>query len=694
MVAPGASNGAEATIGFWSKERGSRTARRNWMASIGLVVTLLGISLFALWSSHATSVAADHATAASRLSDDYSAASSAVADEEALEQQYRLTPARAVWTDFNAASAKLVQAMTQVRADGGPADWRLSPAVLADHGTYLGAVIRLFDAVDQHRPVKVAYLDHKQADPAYASVELAVDTAADLHHRASLAQLAHLQHLQKVTSRLTPLVFILGLLIAAALASVTRGFQRLRNLERAQAIHDSLHDALTGLPNRKLLDDRLTQALQAADRDETRVGLLLIDLDRFKEINDTFGHQFGDILLSQVGRRLTHALRDVDTVARLGGDEFAILLPTVVDVSAANLVAGKLQLALDTPFRVENVDFDVEASMGLVVSGAHGLEAELLLQRADIAMYVAKTQNLGVFAYDPAVDGHSPAKLALLGDLRRALGRDELVLHYQPKISISTGDVVGVEALVRWEHPVRGLVQPDEFIPVAEHTGLIGPLMRYVLDRALRQSRIWADSGRPMKVAVNLSARNLLDEGLPATVQRLLTVHAVPANMLELEVTESALMTEPGRAQFLLEQLAGLGVRISIDDFGAGYTSLGQLKDLPVTELKIDRSFVTNMTEERNDALIVRSVVELGHNLGLTIVAEGVETLEALNELREFGCDVAQGYHLSKPMPVNCFDDWYLTRPIVMFEPDPGGGGTMIQPVDLAQSSPPRPRYG
>jgi diguanylate cyclase len=193
---------------------------------------------------------------------------------------------------------------------------------------------------------------------------------------------------------------------------------------------------------------------------------------------------------------------------------------------------------------------------------------------------------------------------------------------------------------------------------------------------------------------VNLSARNLLDEGLPATVQRLLALHAVPANMLELEVTESALMTEPGRAQFLLEQLAGLGVRISIDDFGAGYTSLGQLKDLPVTELKIDRSFVTSMTEERNDALIVRSVVELGHNLGLTIVAEGVETLEALNELRLFGCDVAQGYHLSKPMPVDRFDDWYLTRPIVTFEPDPVGGGTMIQPVDTTRSGPPRPRYG
>ncbi|MDX6317535.1 MAG: hypothetical protein QOD35_935, partial [Nocardioidaceae bacterium] len=382
-MAPHAGSSNVPVIGFWSKERGSRTARRNWMASIGLVVTLLGISLFALWSSHATSVAADHAAAASRLSDDYAAAASAVAEEEALEQQYRLTPARAVWTDFNAASTNLVQAMTQVKADGGPADWKLSTTVLADHGRYLGAIIRMFDAVDQHRPVKVAYLDHKQADPAYESVETAVGDAADLHHRASLAQLAHLQHLEKVTSRLTPLVFILGLLIAAALASVTRGFQRLRNLERAQAIHDALHDALTGLPNRKLLDERLTQALQAADRDDTRVGLLLIDLDRFKEINDTFGHQFGDILLSQVGRRLTQALGDADTVARLGGDEFAILLPTVVDVAAVNLVAGRLQLALDTPFRVENVDFDVEASIGLVVSGAHGLEAELLLQRAD-----------------------------------------------------------------------------------------------------------------------------------------------------------------------------------------------------------------------------------------------------------------------------------------------------------------------
>ena len=288
-------------------------------------------------------------------------------------------------------------------------------------------------------------------------------------------------------------------------------------------------------------------------------------------------------------------------------------------------------------------------------------------------MYVAKTQNLGVFAYDPAVDGHSPAKLALLGDLRRALARDELVLHYQPKVSISTGDVVGVEALVRWHHPVRGLVQPDEFIPLAEHTGLIGPLMRHVLDRALHQAGAWADAGRPLQVAVNLSARNLLDERLPAMVQSLLAAHGVPASMLELEVTESALMTEPGRARSLLEELAKVGVRISIDDFGAGYTSLGQLRDLPVTELKIDRSFVTTMTQDRSMAFIVQSVIELGHNLGLTIVAEGVESTEALDALAGFGCDVAQGYYLSRPMPLEMFDHWLTTHPVGTLLADPLG---------------------
>jgi len=416
------------------------------------------------------------------------------------------------------------------------------------------------------------------------------------------------------------------------------------------------------MEHRALLADRFAQALAGEQRTGTSTGLLLIDLDRFKEINDTFGHHYGDALLTQVGPRLTGVLRDVDTVARLGGDEFAVLLPDIRSVQDVTAVADKLQAALTAPFHVQGVDLDVEASIGAVLSGEHGTDPTSLLQRADIAMYVAKTQNLGVFAYNPAVDGHSPAELALLGDLRRALDTGQLLLHFQPKVSISTGEVIGAEALVRWQHPDHGLLFPDTFIPLAEHTGLIGPLTRYVLTAALTQARVWADAGRPLPVSVNLSARNLLDERLPAQVAELLAVHGVAPELLELEVTESAIMTEPARAQRLLEALAALGVRLSIDDFGAGYTSLGQLKTLPVTELKIDRSFVLTMTEDTSNALIVRSVVDLGHNLGLTLVAEGVETGQALTLLADYGCDVAQGYHLSRPITAAALDTWRTAR--------------------------------
>jgi len=426
----------------------------------------------------------------------------------------------------------------------------------------------------------------------------------------------------------------------------------------------ALHDALTGLPNRTLLTERLGQALRADARAGTSTGLLLLDLDRFKEINDTFGHHHGDEVLSQVGPRLAGVLRAVDTVARLAGDEFVVLLPDTGSVADATAVAAKLRAALETPFHVEGIDLDVEVSVGVVLSGEHGRDVATLLQRADIAMYTAKTQNLGIAAYDPAIDRNSPAKLALFGDLRRALDRGELIVHYQPKVSISTGGVVGAEALVRWQHPERGLVFPDEFIPFIEHTGLIGPLTRHVLDIALAQARTWSDAGQPLTVSVNLSARNLLDVGLPGQVEELLAAHGVDAELLVLEVTESAIMTEPARAQLLLEQLSTLGVRISIDDFGAGYTSLGQLKDLPVSELKIDRSFVTTMTESPSNALIVGSVIELGHSLGFTLVAEGVETEQVMAALAALGCDVAQGYHLSRPVTAAAFDTWLAERPL------------------------------
>jgi diguanylate cyclase (GGDEF)-like protein/PAS domain S-box-containing protein len=428
----------------------------------------------------------------------------------------------------------------------------------------------------------------------------------------------------------------------------------------------ALHDSLTGLPNRELLTDRFEQALRADKRAGTRTGLLVVDLDRFKEVNDTFGYHYGDELLRQVGPRLAGVLRGVDTVARLGGDEFGVLLPGMGCAAEATAVASKLAAALEMPFHVEGVDLDVEASIGVVISGEHGHDVTTLLRHADIAMDVAKTQTLAVFTYDPAFDSHTPSKLALLGDLRRALERSELVLHYQPKVSLSTGDVVGAEALVRWAHPERCLVFPDDFIPMAEHTTLIGPLTRHILDTALAQARTWIDAGRPLPIAVNLSARNLLDEHLADQVGELLAAHGVPSALLELEVTESAIMIDPVRARQMLEQLSALGVAISIDDFGAGYTSLSQLTTLPVNELKIDRSFVLTMMSDPGHAMIVQSVIELGHNLGLALVAEGVETEQAAAALAALQCDVAQGYHLCRPLPVAAFDNWYAENTLTV----------------------------
>jgi len=462
-----------------------------------------------------------------------------------------------------------------------------------------------------------------------------------------------------------------GLVITAHDVTNQRALQR--ELE-----YRGMHDALTGLPNRLLLADRCTASLRTDDAAHTRTGLLLIDVDRFKEVNDTFGHHYGDQLLAQIGLRLRGLVRDGDTVARLGGDEFAVLLPNVGTLADATACAARIRVALEDPFRIEGHEIGVDARIGVVHSGDHGQDVTTLLRRADIAMYVAKARNLGTFAYDPAADGHSPAKVALLADLRRALDRGELVLHYQPKVRISTGAVVGAEALVRWQHPARGLIFPDEFIPLAEETPLIGPLTLTVLDLALTQARTWSDTGRPLPVSVNLSARNLLDDSLPERIDTILAAHGVPPELLELEVTESAIMTEPVRATELLEQLADRGIRISIDDFGVGYTSLGQLKSLPVSELKIDRSFVMTMTEDRSNALIVRSVVDLGHALDLTLVAEGVENEQILATLGSLGCDVAQGYHLSRPVPAAAFDVWCADRPLAA---PPTAGGHPLAPA-------------
>ena len=435
-----------------------------------------------------------------------------------------------------------------------------------------------------------------------------------------------------------------------------------KHLERALT-RQAFTDQLTGLPNRALLHDRTQQAISLAGRHGLTAALLLLDLDRFKEVNDTLGHHHGDLLLQQVAERVHGSLRSSDTVARLGGDEFAVLLPQITGVQEATVVADKLSAAIEAPFTVDGLTLDVDASIGVAVYPHHATDANQLLQRADVAMYAAKATHVGYTLYDPTLDQHNPRRLGLLGQLRRALAAGELIVHYQPKADARSTRILGVEALVRWQHPEHGLLGPGEFVPLAETTGLIRPLTAYVLDAALRQCRTWLDAGHELSMAVNLSTRCLLDLTLPDQIIQLLEDTAVASDRLVLEITESAIMTDPPRALEILNRLHALGVQLAIDDFGTGYSSMAYLKSLPVDELKVDRSFVKHLRDNQSDAVIVRSTVDLGHNLGLRVVAEGVEDEATLKELAILGCDCVQGYYLARPMPAAELGAWLAAQP-------------------------------
>jgi diguanylate cyclase (GGDEF)-like protein len=429
--------------------------------------------------------------------------------------------------------------------------------------------------------------------------------------------------------------------------------------ERETRIMDLAYlDRLTGLPNRALFNDRLQQAIVVALRLGHPLSAMMMDLDRFKYVNDTLGHHIGDLLLCEVGKRLrANLLRDSDTVARLGGDEFAILLPTG-DVSAARHVAARLLRALEEPIVVEGQVVDVGASIGIVSCPADGTDMNVLLRRADVAMYAAKRANSGFAIYDERDDQHSAERLSLMSELRQAVERDELTLYYQPKVDLATHAVKYVEALVRWEHPTRGFIPPDEFIPFAEQTGYIKAISRWVAEKAIEQCSKWQALGMDLKVSINVSARDLMQAELPATVDALLRKYNVEPSWLWIEITESAIMDDPNHAIATLDQLHDLGIRLSIDDFGTGYSSLSYLKRMPVDELKIDRSFVMGMADDKDDETIVRSTIDLGHNMGLKVVAEGVENEAVLDHLKELRCDLAQGYHVSRPLPAHKLETW------------------------------------
>ena len=420
-------------------------------------------------------------------------------------------------------------------------------------------------------------------------------------------------------------------------------------------------DSLTGLPNRAQFRDALRAAVAAAqDAGPTHasVAVLMLDLDRFKQVNDVLGYRFGDLVLAAVGERLSqHAVRGADLIARIGGDKFAILLHSG-DGELAHTVAERIGKAFDVPLTLEEHTIDMGASIGIACWPQHAADADVLLSRAEIAMYATKRHGGGVLLYDPTLDASSSKTLSLLTELRAAISEGQLRLYLQPKLSLDTGKVVGAEALVRWQHPQRGLVPPLQFIPFAEKTGFIRQLTLWVFEEAARHWHMLMGEGLLITLSVNLSTRDLLDPELPQKFQALLTQHDVPAEAFCLEITESAIMDDPQRAQATLERLHAMGFSLSIDDFGTGYSSLAYLKKLPVDELKIDQSFVKNMETDGDDAKIVRSTVELAHNLGLSVVAEGVENEAVWLLLRELGCDQAQGYHMGRPMPANAFSEW------------------------------------
>jgi diguanylate cyclase (GGDEF)-like protein len=425
--------------------------------------------------------------------------------------------------------------------------------------------------------------------------------------------------------------------------------------------HQALHDPLTELPNRKLLHNRLQQEILRGERTNRPLVLIMSDLNHFKEINDTLGHHIGDLVLQQAAVRLHNIFRKTDSVARLGGDEFGILLPET-NLEQAIKLASKVVEDFSRSFIVEGHTLSVGISMGLVECPLQGNDVNILVQRADVAMYVAKRNNLGYTVYDPNKDTHSIGRLALMSEFREAIQKQMLDLYYQPKIELSSGKVVGAEALLRWHHPERGFIGASEFIPLAEQTGLIKPLTKWVLHQAVRQCMEWRRHVPDFTIAVNLSVHNLHDAKLLDQIGELITEYRMPPESLTLEITEGDIMADPIRGRELLEQLDAMGIVLSIDDFGTGYSSLGYLKQLPVAEIKIDRSFVIEMTEDENDAVIVRATVDLAHNLGMRIVAEGVKDRKTWEFLRSLNCDVAQGYYISKAIPSQKFTDWLLSQ--------------------------------
>jgi diguanylate cyclase (GGDEF)-like protein len=552
-----------------------------------------------------------------------------------------------------------LQAVAAADRVGRPDALRVSALV----GRYGRAAAAEFSDLRRGHPRSAAAVDHARVDPLFGKISgtLTRDVADTEARRADAEQNAIL------AARLIVISAAIGMLIAIGLFARARRRMLVTELERRslrsqvdERGFEADHDDLTGLLNRRGFFASLGGTIAASN---ARVAVLLLDLDGFKEINDTLGHASGDALLRQIGVRLRGVLRGDDEIARLGGDEFAVLVDaTGTTTHDAGEIGRRVRATLAAPFDVAGLSLQVRASVGVALFPEHGTTADELLRQADIAMYQAKQNRTGVAVYASTSDPRAGQTLQLSSELEHALGAGELVVHYQPKADVRSGAITGVEALVRWQHPERGLLAPDAFVPIAERSGLIRRLTLEVVRTGLAQQARWRAEGIDVPVAVNLSIANLLDADLPRDIAALLDDMSVRPGDLKLEITESYLVTDPTLIRSNIQGLCAHGVGLALDDFGTGYSSLTHLRRLPIDEIKIDRSFISDLESDTDDAVIVQSTIELAHSLNLTVVAEGVETERVWSKLADFGCDQAQGFYLAKPMPAQALTMWLLAR--------------------------------
>jgi diguanylate cyclase (GGDEF)-like protein len=628
------------------------------LASVGLALVLLGLSSVTIWTivvtQNASTMASRASTANRALAGAQYALSRATVDAVSWSRGRRPQALE----EFQSLSTAMHSDLKSAGTVGGRRDRKRIAALLTNYDQFSALVVGL---APKH--VTAARVRHRTASVSAtaSSLQARLDAEEQIAGARVDTDFGSLAGVQNLARSVVVVAFLVGIVLVGFCWWVLELLRRGLKSEEEALAHQALHDALTGLPNRLLLADRIRQALIRAKREAVSVSLLLMDLDRFKEVNDTFGHQTGDQLIQQVGFLMRSILRQSDTVARLGGDEFGVLLPNTTQLGAIT-AAQKLIEGLSQPLFVDGQSFHVGASIGMALYPEHGMDHTTLMRRADVAMYTAKREKSSYAIYSEEQDQDSHVRLALSRDLRYAVDRGELLLQYQPKADVRTREVSSVEALIRWKHPMRGLLFPDRFMGLAEQTGLVKPLSFWVLGEATRQCSIWHRAGQDLGIAINLSASSLPDSKLGDMIAYYLGEYDVPASMLAIEVTESVLMADPTRAKIVLDRLHELGVKIAIDDFGTGYSSLAYLRRLPVDEIKIDKSFVLDMVTDSEDALIVRSIIDLGHNLGLRVVAEGVENAETWALLETMGCDVIQGFYISRPLTVADLTFWMSER--------------------------------